>query len=252
MKDRVALVTGASSGIGRAAAVALAKRGAQVMAVARREPELARLATEVGAAYTVVDLATAEGCVQAIAETRRVLGPVEILVNNAGLGSADEGSIVETSDDAWSAAMAVNLDAPFRLSREAAKDMTSGGWGRIVMVSSTAGEVGAPGMPAYCASKSGLLGLMRAISQDLAPHQVTCNAVLPGWIRTEMSERSAVAEAGRRSISVEQVWSERSATYEAGRVATAEEVAEAIGFLCSPESSGVSGQAITVALGGVW
>ena len=107
-------------------------------------------------------------------------------------------------------------------------------------------------MPAYCASKSGLLGLMRAISQDLAPHQVTCNAVLPGWIRTEMSERSALVEAAQRGIGAEQVWSERSASYEAGRVATAEEVAETISFLCSPESSGVSGQAITVALGGLW
>jgi NAD(P)-dependent dehydrogenase (short-subunit alcohol dehydrogenase family) len=222
------------------------------MAVARRDAELAQLAHEASVDYLTCDLLTEEGCAFAIDETRRRLGPIEILVNNAGLGTADEGSITETSTEGWRATMSVNLDAPFLLTREAAKDMTTRGWGRIVMVSSTAGEVGAPNMPAYCASKSGVLGLMRAVAQDLAPHGITCNAVLPGWVRTEMSERSAVAEASRRGIGTEAVWAERAALYEAGRTATAEEVAETISFLCSPESSGVSGQSITVALGGLW
>ena len=251
MRDRVALVSGASSGIGRVTAATLAKHGARVMAVARREAELAELAGEIDGRYVACDLTTEEGCALAIEETRRLLGPVEILVNNAGFGSG-EGSITEISTEAWRATMSINLDAPFWLSREAAKDMIRGGWGRIVMVSSTAGEVGGPGMPAYCASKAGLLGLMRAVSQDLAPYGITCNGVLPGWVRTEMSEKSALAEASKRGIGVEQVWAERSASYEAGRVATAEEVADTISFLCSQESSGVNGQAITVALGGMW
>jgi len=221
------------------------------MAVARRETELAQLAREINGCYVACDLATEEGCALAIDETRRLLGPVEILVNNAGLESV-KASITEMSTEAWRLTMSVNLDAPFRLSREAAKDMMRHGWGRIVMVSSTAGEVGAPGMAAYCTSKAGLLGLMRAMSQDLAPYGITCNGVLPGWIRTQMTERSALTEASERGIGVEQVWAERSASYEAGRVATAEEVAETISFLCSPESSGVSGQAITVALGALW
>jgi NAD(P)-dependent dehydrogenase (short-subunit alcohol dehydrogenase family) len=251
MRGRVAVVTGASSGIGRATALALARRGARVMAIARREPELVRLTAETGGHYAVCDLTTAEGCARAIDETRRLLGPVEILVNNAG-GSGDEGSILDTTDDTWRITIALNLDAPFRLSREAAVDMINQHWGRIVMVSSTAGEVGAPRLVAYSAAKAGVLGLMRAISQDLAPFSATCNAVLPGWVKTETSDRLAGMEARKRGIEPEQVWAERAATYEAGRLTTVDEVAETIAFLCSAESSGVSGQAVTVAVGGIW
>ncbi len=252
MTDRVALVTGASSGIGRATAVVLARQGARVMAVARREERLAELARETGVHYTVCDLRTEEGCLHAVEETRRALGPVEILVNNAGLGSTEEGSVVDTPTRAWRLSMDVNLDAPYFLTREAARDMIERHWGRIVMVSSTAATLGAQGYPAYSAAKAGLLGFMRAVAADLAPHGVTCNGVLPGWIRTEMADRSAARESERRGVTVEEIWAERAASYDAGRTATAEEVAETVGFLCSAQSSGVSGQSITVALGGMW
>ena len=152
MQDRVALVTGASGGIGRATAVALAKRGARVMAIARREPELAQLAREIGGHYVVCDLSSEEGCSVAIDETRRLLGPVEILVNNAG-GSADDASVAEMPNETWWSTMGINLDAPFLLTRAAANDMIGQGWGRVVMVSSTAGEVGAPGMAALLRRK---------------------------------------------------------------------------------------------------
>jgi NAD(P)-dependent dehydrogenase (short-subunit alcohol dehydrogenase family) len=251
VKDRVALVTGASTGVGRATARALARCGARVMAVARREPLLAQLAEEIRGDYVVSDLATGEGCDRAVEETRRQLGPIEILVNNA-CGWDYEGSITDATDNTWRAIMAIGLEAPFRLSREAANDMIPRGWGRIVMVSSTAGEIGAPRLVPYCAAKAGVLGLMRAAAQDLAPHGVTCNAVLPGWVRTESSEHSAVEEARERGIEPGDVWAERAAGYEAGRVATPEEVAETIAFLCSPAAGGVNGEAIKVSLGGVW
>jgi NAD(P)-dependent dehydrogenase (short-subunit alcohol dehydrogenase family) len=105
---------------------------------------------------------------------------------------------------------------------------------------------------AYNSSKHGLLGLMRSVAQDGGAYHVTSNAVLPGWVRTEMAENSAVAEAQARGITTEEVWDERSALYPPGRVVTPQEVAETIAFLASEESSGVSGQAITVALGGIW
>jgi NAD(P)-dependent dehydrogenase (short-subunit alcohol dehydrogenase family) len=105
---------------------------------------------------------------------------------------------------------------------------------------------------AYTSSKHGLLGLMRSVAQDAGPFGVTSNAVLPGWVRTEMAERSARAEAEERGITAEEVWVERAAGYPPGRVATTEEVAHAIAFLASEESSGISGEAVTVALGSVW
>ncbi|NQV86354.1 MAG: SDR family oxidoreductase, partial [Woeseiaceae bacterium] len=125
-------------------------------------------------------------------------------------------------------------------------------YGRIVYTSSTAGLVAEHAGSAYSSSKHGLLGLMRSVAQDSGPYGVTANAVLPGWVRTEMAERSARQEAKDQHLTVDQVWEERAALYPSGRVATPQEVAEMIAFLASEESSGVSGEAIRVALGSVW
>jgi 3-hydroxybutyrate dehydrogenase len=252
VKDKVALVTGAGRGIGRAAALALAERGARVLAVSRTEAELADLAREAQVEYMVETVATEDGCERIVAETKRRLGPIDILVLNAGIGSAHERAIWDQEPDVWRETMAVNLDAPFHLTRLAAGDMIERRWGRIVMVSSTAGEIGGAAMSAYCASKHGVIGLTRAVAQDVGRFEVTCNAVLPGWVRTAMAERSAAQEAERRSVSAEHVWSERADVYPAGRVVEAEEVAAAIAFLASDEASGINGEALTVALGGLW
>jgi NAD(P)-dependent dehydrogenase (short-subunit alcohol dehydrogenase family) len=252
VKDKVALVTGAGRGIGRATALALAQRGARVMAVSRTEDELAALAREGGIDYAAETVATGEGCRRIVMETRKRLGPVDILVNNAGLGSAHERPIWEQTAEIWRETMAVNLDGPFHLTRLVAADMVERRSGRIVMVSSTAGETGGAAMSAYCASKHGVIGLMRAVAQDVGPYDVTCNAVLPGWVRTAMAERSAAYEAERRSVSTEEVWRERAEVYPAGRVVMPEEIAAVIAFLASDEASGVNGEAVTVALGGLW
>ncbi len=122
-------------------------------------------------------------------------------------------------------------------------------YGRIVYTSSTAGLVAEPAASAYNSSKHGLLGLMRSVAVDGGAYGITSNAVLPGWVRTEMAERSARQEAEDRGVTTDQVWHERAASYPPGRVATPREVAETIAFLASEESSGVSGEAIRVALG---
>jgi len=248
VEGRVALVTGAGRGIGREVAELLASRGACVMAVARSEKELAA----VGLEFTVADLGTVEGCELAVSQTEKRLGPIEIFVCNHGIGSARERVIWEQDTELWDETMRVNLDGPFHLSRLVLKGMVERRYGRAVYTSSTAGEHAEHAGSAYNSSKHGLLGLMRSVAQDGGAFGVTSNAVLPGWVRTEMAEGSARAEAQKRSITPEQVWEERAALYPPGRVATPREVAEMIAFLASEESSGVSGQAITVALGGIW
>ena len=248
VEGRVALVTGAGRGIGRVTAYLLASRGARVMAVARSENELQTL----GLDYVVADLGTADGCARAVEETQDRLGPVEILVCNHGIGSAHERVIWEQDPEVWRESMRINLDGPFFLSQAVVKDMIELGYGRFVFTSSTAGQVAEFAGSAYNSSKHGLLGLMRSVAQDAGPHGVTSNAVLPGWVRTPMAELSAKAEAEERGITPDEVWVERAAIYPVGRVVTSEEVAEVIAFLASEESSGVNGEAITVALGSIW
>jgi NAD(P)-dependent dehydrogenase (short-subunit alcohol dehydrogenase family) len=254
MAGRTALVTGAGKGIGRATALDLAGRGYQVLAVARTEADLQSLARTAPAPleYLVGDLSTPGGCERVAAEATGRLGQVDILVNNAGIDPG-ESSIWEQDPAIWSQVLAVNLDAPFHLTRLLSPGMVQRRWGRVVMVSSTAGAVGGPAMTAYCASKSGLLGLMRSAALDLAPHGVTCNAVSPGFVRgTPMSDTAARREAAERGIPVAELWEERSKSYAAGRVVEPEEVAAVIGFLVSAEASGVNGESVTVALGEVW
>jgi NAD(P)-dependent dehydrogenase (short-subunit alcohol dehydrogenase family) len=244
----VALVTGAGRGIGREAALLLATAGARVMAVARTEAEL----TTLGLEFVTADLGTPEGCARAVHETERRLGLIDILVVNHGIGSAHERLVWEQDPAVWRETMRINLDGPFELARLSVGGMCRRGFGRVVFTSSTAGEKAERSGSAYTASKHGVIGLARAIAQDAGPFGVTSNAVLPGWVRTAMAERSARTESERRGVSVEQVWRERAASYPQNRVLEPREVAEVIAFLCSEAAGAVNGEAITVALGGIW
>jgi NAD(P)-dependent dehydrogenase (short-subunit alcohol dehydrogenase family) len=248
MNGRVALVTGGGRGIGREAARLLSTAGARVMIAARSANELAA----VGLDYVCADLGTAEGCALAVAETERRLGPIDLLVVNHGIGSAHERLVWEQDPAVWRETMRVNLDGPFELARLTVGGMCQRGFGRLVFTSSTAGEKAERCGSAYTASKHGVIGLARAIAQDAGPFGVTSNAVLPGWVRTAMAERSAKTEAQRRGISVEEVWHERAAIYPQKRVLEPVEVAQVIAFLCGEAAGGVNGEAITVALGGIW
>jgi NAD(P)-dependent dehydrogenase (short-subunit alcohol dehydrogenase family) len=248
MKGRVALVTGGGRGIGREAALLLSAAGARVMVVSRTATEL----EGVGLDYVAADLGTAEGCALAVAETERRLGPIEVLVVNHGIGSAHERLVWEQDPAVWRETMRINLDGPFELARLTVGGMCQRGFGRLVFTSSTAGEHAEHSGSAYSASKHGVIGLARAVAQDAGPFGVTSNAVLPGWVRTAMAERSAKATAERRGISVDEVWRERAAIYPQKRVLEPREVAQVIAFLCSDAASAVNGEAITVALGGLW
>jgi NAD(P)-dependent dehydrogenase (short-subunit alcohol dehydrogenase family) len=218
------------------------------MAVARTENELQTLDLD----YVVADLGTPAGCALAVEQTQERLGPVAILVCNHGIGSVHERVIWDQAPEVWRETMRINLDGPFFLSQAVVPDMIAQDYGRLVFTSSTAGQVAEYAGSAYNSSKHGLLGLMRSVAQDAGPFGVTSNAVLPGWVRTPMAETSAEAEADERGITTDEVWAERAAMYPPGRVVKPEEVAEVIAFLASEESSGVNGEAITVALGSVW
>ncbi len=218
------------------------------MVAARNQGELAA----VGLEYVVADLGSPEGCALAVAETERRLGPIDLLVVNHGIGSAHERLVWEQDPEVWRQTMRVNLDGPFELTRLTVGGMCRRGFGRVVYTSSTAGQTAERSGSAYTASKHGVIGLARAVAQDAGPFGVTSNAVLPGWVRTEMAERSARTESERRGITVDQVWRERAAIYPRNRVLEPREVAQVIAFLCGDAAGGVNGEAITVALGGVW
>ena len=193
----VALVTGASTGIGLAAARIMQAAGFDVVGISRSGRE----------GTVVADLSTEHGVQEAVARARE-RGPIRALVLNAATGSARDGAPADLTAADWRETMAINLDSPFLMIREAWDDLAADGAGRIVLVSSTAATVGAAGMTAYSASKAGILGLMRVVAKEGAPVGITCNAVLPGWVRTEMSERSAVATAEREGRTVASVWAE--------------------------------------------
>jgi NAD(P)-dependent dehydrogenase (short-subunit alcohol dehydrogenase family) len=240
LEGRVALVTGAGRGIGRGIAVALAAAGARVMAVSRTESDLVSLQTEIGGAYCVASLADEAGCRRAFEETRAQLGAVGVLVNNAGDADAADGPAWEVEPTDWRLKLAVNLDAPFYLTRLVLPEMLAAGTGRIVNVASTAGLVAGADMTTFVASKHGLVGLTRAVAIDAGKGGVTCNAICPGWVRTGLTEDT------------EEVWAERAAAYPAGRVVTIAEVASLVAYLASDAAAGISGEAIRVALGGTW
>jgi 3-hydroxybutyrate dehydrogenase len=252
LEGRVALVTGASSGIGRAAAVLLAERGARVMGIGRDQERLEALAGEAGIETTSASLDDPAVCEAIVAHTAERLGPITILVNSAGRGAETDRPIWEQSIDDWRTTMAINLDAPFLLSRACATHMRAAGWGRIVIVSSTAGEIGAPSMAPYCASKHGVLGLMRSVAQDVGTFGGTCNAVLPGWVKTAMADVYVQREADERGITLGAMWAEHDAEYPRGAVLQPEEVARVIVWLATEEAAAVNGEALTVALGGLW
>ena len=247
VEGKIALVTGASRGIGLETARLLVEKGAKVMGVARSESDLQASGLE---HYLVADLSTEKGCTRAIQATLNTFGGIDILIVNHGIGSAHEVPLYKQPINHFEQAMKTNLEGPYFLTRFAMPTMVQQKYGRCVFVSSTAASVAAEYAGAgYNISKTGLLGLMRSVCQDGAVHNITSNAVLPGWVKTEMADKSALAEAKQRNTTPQQIWKERAALYQAQRVVMPKEVAHTILFLASEESSGVSGEAIRVALG---
>jgi 3-oxoacyl-[acyl-carrier protein] reductase len=241
MKDRVALVTGASQGIGEAIARQLASEGALVVCAARRVEKLEHLVAEIGGAgYRALALPMDVGDAGAIAEgVRRALethGRIDILINNAGV--TEDNLILRMSRDAWDRVLATNLTAAFLLCQAVARPMVKNRYGRIVNITSVVGLMGNAGQANYAASKAGLVGLTKSLARELGSRNVTVNAVAPGFIATAMTEK--MTEEARQAL---------FAQIPLGRLGTAEDVARAVAFLASEEAAYVTGHVMNVSGG---
>jgi 3-oxoacyl-[acyl-carrier protein] reductase len=238
LKDKTALVTGASQGIGRATAVALARAGARVAIAARNEAKLAEVAAEVaaagGEAFVVpMDVARADQIKAGFEAVRTKFGGLHILVNNAGI--TRDGLAVRMKQDDWDAVLQVNLTAAHIAIQHALSIMLRQKWGRIINVSSVVAETGNAGQANYVAAKAGLIGLTKAIAIEVASRNITVNVVAPGFIVSPMTDPLS-----------QQVRDALLARVPLGRLGQDHEVAAAIAFLASDEAAYITGHTLDV------
>lgn len=245
LRGKRALVTGGSRGVGRACALLLARAGADVAIGYRsRHDEAAAVVREIQSlgrrgASVAADIASREGAEELFSRAESALGGIDLFIGNAGIWPPEDVPIAEMTDDQWRTTIEVNLTSIFLTVRLAARRVTDGG--RIVLVSSTAGQRGEPFHADYAASKGAMISLTKGVALELAGRGVTVNSVAPGWIDTEMVEQP-FADSGRAAI-------ERSIPL--GRIASADDVAGPILFLCSSLARHVTGEILNVNGGSV-
>jgi 3-oxoacyl-[acyl-carrier protein] reductase len=237
-KNKIALVTGASRGIGKSISLALAGAGAHIVAVdidlAATEAAVAEIKAQgvdaIAVQGNVTDAADVETMVSAAMDK---FGRIDILVNNAGI--TRDALLLRMKDEDWDAVLNVNLKGAFLCSRAVAKVMTKQRYGRIVNIASVVGQMGNAGQANYCASKAGLIGLTKSNARELAKREVTVNAVAPGFIVSAMTDTLP-----------EKVRDELAAQIPLGRLGTPEDIANAVLFLAAESSGYISGQVLGV------
>jgi NAD(P)-dependent dehydrogenase (short-subunit alcohol dehydrogenase family) len=258
LRDQHAFITGGSRGIGLACAQALLAQGASVTIAGRDAAALARaadlLAAQAGqagprAASCVLDVTDEQAVQAAIAAAARQLGPITILVNNAG--QAQAAPFAKTTSQHWRQMLDVNLTGAYHCTQAVLPHMLEQGWGRIVNIASTAGLKGYRYVSAYVAAKHGLVGLTRALALELAGKNITVNAVCPGYTETDIVQDAIANIVQKTGRSEAQARAELAAANPQQRLVQVEEVANAVAWLCQPASGAMTGQSIAVAGGEV-
>src|SRR5579871_5223858 len=238
MTNRTAFITGASRGIGRACAVALASAGARVAVAARNQALLDDLTAELKSkgheAFAVpIDMCSSDSIKEAMAKTAKDFGAIQILVNNAA--TTRDGLAMRMKKEDWDAVISTNLTGAFLAIQQVLPSMLRERWGRIINISSVVGESGNPGQANYVASKAGLIGLTKAIAQEMGSRNITVNAVAPGFIETEMTEGLPDELKAKMLESIP-----------LKRVGKAADVAAAVKFLASEEAGYITGHILNV------
>lgn len=238
LEGRIALVTGASQGIGRACAIELARAGASVAVAARNETKLAEVVAEITAAggtakAFALDVANEDSIKTTAKAILAHFGSVHILVNNAGI--TRDTLLLRMKRADWDDVFTTNLTGVFLLTQALVSSMMKARWGRIINVSSIVGETGQAGQANYAASKAGLVGFTKAVARELASRNITSNAVAPGYIATAMT---AVLDEKHLAGMLEQI--------PLGRAGTEEDVAHAVRFLASDEASYITGHVLDI------
>lgn len=235
LSGMTALVTGASGGIGSAIAKALVAQGARVALSGTREDALKTVAAEIGGEAVILpcDLGNAEAVDGLIPRAVEALGKIDILVNNAGV--TRDNLVMRMKDEEWDQVISVNLEAAFRLIRAATKPMMKARFGRVITITSIVGTTGNPGQANYAASKAGLVGMSKALAQELASRNITVNCVAPGFISSAMTD--VLPDAQKEALLVK---------IPAGKLGEGSDIAAAVVYLASAEASYVTGQTLHV------
>lgn len=255
LRGRHAIVTGGGRGIGAAIATELGRLGAKLTLMGRNGEVVQQHAAAVSRDFdteadgVMCDVADPLSVTEAFARARETFGEVYVLVNNAG--QADGAAFVETSPDLWDQMISVNLTGVYLCTLQVLPAMVAKGAGRIVNIASTAGLRGYTRMAAYCAAKHGVVGLTRALAMETAKRGVTVNAVCPSYTDSDMAKRAVDNLVAARGISREEALQMLTRSNPRGQLVTPAEVANAVGWLCSPDASAITGQAIAVAGGEV-
>lgn len=236
LKDKVALVTGATRGIGQAIAQELAERGATVIGTATSEAgakTISEALAPFGGRGVVLDVTNAQACEALIEALGKESGGPHILVNNAGI--TRDSLAMRMKDDDWSAVIDTNLAAVFRMSRAVLRSMMKARWGRIINVTSVVGVSGNAGQANYAAAKAGVAGMSRALAKELGSRNITVNCVAPGFIDTDMTR--ALSESQTAALLTQ---------IPLGRLGAATDIAQAVAFLAGPQASYITGTTLHV------